>query len=96
MLKDPYIRPLLRALTLQLILIFFFGLVLDGGLSLQAFCYSSCGYWMGVILILVRRRASPTKGDLAFIRWGLLLVALLAVPAFLWVWYIKRHMGIIS
>jgi hypothetical protein len=69
---DPYSLPLLRALVLQVVLLLIYSQFLDLGQHLQACQYSSVGFWLGVVLILVRRRATPTPGDLTYIRWGLL------------------------
>ena len=90
-LKNPYTRPLVSAFFLQVALLFFFSLILDlDDVALQACCFSSVAFWMGVILILIRRPRSPTKGDLIYICWGLLPIVLVGVPAFIWVWELKR------
>jgi hypothetical protein len=88
--KDPYVRPLLQAFICQFAWVFFCGLcVLDMGVSLRACCYASEGFWLGVILILVRRPRNPTRGDLLYIRWGLVPIVLVAHPLFMLVWKLK-------
>lgn len=58
-------------------------------MAFQAAMYSSVAFWLGVLIILIRRPMSPTKGDLAYIRWGLLVIVPIGVPAFLYVWSAK-------
>jgi hypothetical protein len=85
-----FARPLVRALLLQVgLLVFFFGLFLDFGESLRSCCYLSIVFWLGTIIILIRRPQNPTRGDLAYIRWGLLLIVLLGIPALWAVWHFK-------
>jgi hypothetical protein len=89
-LRDPYTRPLLRALLLQLFLLYFYKeMILDLGQRLQACRAASAAFWLGTILILVRRPRNPTSGDLTYIRWGLVLVVLVSNPIFIRVWEIK-------
>lgn len=90
MLSDPYTRPLLQAFCFQLGLVFFFSLLLDFHVRLQACCYSSVAFWLGTVLILIRRPRAPTRGDLAYIRWALLPIVAIGVPAFLHVWRLKN------
>ena len=93
MLRDPYTRPLLRAFVWQLALLFFYKvIVLDLGQRLQACCFASAAFWLGTILILVRRPRHPTPGDLAYIRWGLLPIVLVSNPIFVAVWQMKGAM----
>ena len=87
--KDTYSRPLARAALIQVGVILFFGLMLDEGVRLSAALPCSAAFWMGTIIILVRRRANPTPTDLAYIRWGLLIINVIGVPAFLTVWQMK-------
>jgi hypothetical protein len=90
MLRDPYTRPLLLAFLLQLLFLFFYKvMVLDLGQGLQACCYGSVAFWLGVVLILVRRPRNPSPGDLTYIRWGLIPIVLISNPIFLWVWKAK-------
>jgi hypothetical protein len=45
---------------------------------------------MGTVLILVRRPRNPTRGDLAFIRWGLLPIVVIGSELFIAVWKFKH------
>ena len=89
LLRDAYSRPLMRAALLQFGLLLFFSLFLDFGVLCQACSFSSVAFWFGTILIMIRRRGNPTAADLTYIRWGLLLINLLGMPAFVMVWRLK-------
>jgi len=90
-LRDVYTRPLIQAFALQLVLVFLYDYCcLDLGEHRQACCYSSVVFWLGTVLILVRRPRKPTRGDLAFIRWGLLPIVLFGSELFVAVWKFKR------
>jgi hypothetical protein len=82
-------RAFLRALLFQAGLLVLFSLALDFGHMLRACGYSSLVFWVGVAMILLRRHSNPTKGDLVYIRWGLLVIVLIGVPAFLTVWRVR-------
>jgi hypothetical protein len=89
MLLAPYFRPLLWAFVFQVLLLAFYCTVLDLGQHARACSYASGVFWLGVLLILVRRRESPTRGDLAFIRWALLPIGILGSETFLLVWQMR-------
>jgi hypothetical protein len=79
----------MRAALLQFGLLLFFSLFLDFGVLCQACSFSSVTFWLGTIIILIRRRGNPTAGDLTYLRWGLLVINLIGVPAFVTVWRLK-------
>jgi hypothetical protein len=89
MFKNPYLGPLLRAILLQACCLFFFALLLDEGRHFTACAYVSFGFWLGAFLIWARRPRSPTRGDLLYFRWGLLLVVVIGVTLMTWVWQLK-------
>jgi hypothetical protein len=88
--RDKYSGPLLKAVLIQFCIVFFTGsCVLDEGQTHQAAIWCSVTFWIGTAMILIRRRASPTPGDLAYIRLGLLILNVLGIPAFFIVWWLK-------
>jgi hypothetical protein len=90
MFRDPYFRPLLCAFGWQFAFLFIFRvMVLDLGQRLQACCAASAAFWLGAILVLVRRPRNPTRGDLAYLKWGLVPIVLVSNPVFIWVWTLK-------
>ena len=76
-------KPLTSALkfgiALQLCLLVLTALVLDGGQLFRLCSVAATGYWLGVAMIVVRRKTTPTRLDLYFIRYGN-LVLLVLVP----------------
>jgi hypothetical protein len=90
MIRDPYFRPLCMAFLWQVFFLYFYkAMVLDLGQRFQACCLASVAFWLGTVLILVRRPRNPTPSDLAYIRWGLLPIVLISNPIFIWVWELK-------
>jgi hypothetical protein len=45
-------------------------MVLDGGVVFRVWSLSVLAYWIGVILIVLRRPLSPTRLDILFIKYG--------------------------
>jgi hypothetical protein len=60
-------------------------LVLDMGETARSMAAVIIGYWIGTLIIVVRRPTSPSKNDLFFVRWGCSLLAATGVFAYL-VW----------
>ncbi len=73
---DPaYDRQIWFAVKQQVVLTILAGLVLDMGETVRGMAAVMIGYWVGTVIILVRRPMSPSKGDLLFVRWGCSLLA---------------------
>ena len=53
-------------------------LMLDGGVLLKVFCRVSLGFGCGVVWVMIRRSASPTRSDVLYLRhglWGVFVVS---------------------
>ncbi len=61
-------------------------LVLDGGTLMQIWAMALAAYWVGVLVILTRRPAKPTRLDLFLVRWAFPLLLVLAVPLSAAIW----------
>jgi hypothetical protein len=73
-------RPALRdAVILQVVVVLLASMVLDGGQCLGYALVALLPYWAGALAIMLRRSATPTRLDLAAIRFGYLAV-LAATP----------------
>lgn len=59
-------------------------LLLDGGAFLDVCMLAFIAFWIGVLVIVLRRGATPTKLDLSFIRAG--RIPILALTALYAVW----------
>ena len=86
----PGFRPALRfAVVEQLVFLFLTSLILDSGQTLRACVVAVLGYWAATFLIMMRRSASPSRADLAFVRHGTLAMLLLVGLAAPFVWKLK-------
>jgi hypothetical protein len=65
-------------LIVQIILLIFSNLILDGGETQKLCAIGLIAYWMGVVTVFFKRQSSPLKTDLLYYRWGPLGLALLA------------------
>jgi hypothetical protein len=78
-----------RALLLQLGLLVLSALFLDFGETLRICCCWSLAFWVGATMVLVRRHSNPTRIDLVYVRWGLLILPFVAIPALVTVWLLN-------
>ena len=65
------------------------GLVLDYGYTGLASIYGATGFWVGVLLIVLRRPQAPAPTDLTFIRIGSLPAIILAQFLVRWIWCLR-------
>jgi hypothetical protein len=92
----PQYWPAIKdAIILQLVFGFFTALMLDGGRSFEFFKVAFVGHWIGILMIVGRRPISPTKVDILFIRWGLLLLLLTmgVIAPFIWSMIGESHLS---
>ena len=83
---QPISRDLLIGGLAQFAALVFAGLTLDMGEWQLATCRISAAFWMGVIIVLVRRHNSLTRGDHRFLRYGLLPLLVIGIPITLTIW----------
>jgi hypothetical protein len=69
--RSPYTNHVFVAFAFQLLFLVFYILGLDNGRHLRAFAAFSLAFWLGAIVIMVRRPNNPTRFDLLYVRWGL-------------------------
>jgi hypothetical protein len=65
------------------------GLILDGGMILQVFSYAAMAYWVGVVIILIRRRRQLTPIDRIVIRVGFLAACAISVVLTGFIWHLR-------
>jgi hypothetical protein len=84
-----YERPLTSAVFASWFLWCFWALHLDGGVRKTGCNIALVGFWAGVVLILLRRPHRPTRVDLLYIRFAVIPLILVTVPAYLkyWGWF---------
>ena len=66
------------AIVGQVVLGILTALMLDGGRTFGFFKVALLGHWIGILMIIGRRPLAPIKWDLFFIRWGVLLLLIVA------------------
>jgi hypothetical protein len=59
----------------QVVLAILAALVMDLGETARGMAAVMIGYWIGTLMIVLRRSSSPSKVDLLFARWGCSLLA---------------------
>lgn len=72
----------LEAIILQSIIVLLFALTLDRGVLFQACYYADIGYWVGVGIIVLRRRNRLTRTDYFYLRWAWLPVIVFGTAGF--------------
>jgi hypothetical protein len=88
----PHARAYWPALKLavleQVIVVVLASLVLDFGRTLHAALVSVAAYWPAACIIVLRRPASPTRGDILLVKYGLFFVLLIVMTAgtVYWTW----------
>jgi hypothetical protein len=78
---------LLAGFAGQLLVLVFSALVLDRGVVFHASSLVAVGYWIGVLVILIRRHTNPTRFDFWSIQWGYLVLVTIAQPLAHWYWH---------
>jgi len=78
-LDDRYTPAIIFAFVLQLVILFFCGMVLDLGVLRGLFAIVVLAFWVGVGISLFRRPMNPTVLDLLVIRYGSIVFFILAI-----------------
>jgi hypothetical protein len=74
MISTLYGPAVKRAIEIQVAVALFCVFLLDGGRSARLVGIAVLCHWLGVAIIIVRRRHSPTVLDLTLIRLGVFLI----------------------
>jgi hypothetical protein len=88
-ISESYKPVLLFAFLLQIFLLVFSSLFLDGGNFLRIACVGSLAFWSSALLIIVKNPDNPRKTDLKYIKMGPFLILVLAHIIIHAVWYVK-------
>ena len=76
--RESLKSALKSGVILQAVLFVVTACMLDGGQLSSQFLVAMIGYWLGVAFIVARREMQPSKLDLLFIRYGSLVLLVLA------------------
>lgn len=71
--KERLKDSILSSVILQGVLLFFAGLVLDGGILLAAMEIISCAYWGAAAVLLISRLKKLTDTDFFYLKWGIFI-----------------------
>jgi hypothetical protein len=69
------------AMLQQAVLFLLAALLLDGGVVLRRVTIASIGFWCFVLLLLIRRRNSPTRVDIILVKYGIWPLLLITIVA---------------
>ncbi len=84
-----FAEPLSFTIIAQLILYFFFGMALDGGILFQNLYFTSLAFWGSVVVLLLRKRWNPSPADLFYVKWGFFPILIIAPFIALFVWHLR-------
>lgn len=82
-------EALVTGAIIDFLLLLLASLILDGGVIFCATFCSVAGHWIGIIVIILRRRLSLTRYDGDFIRFGTLGLAVIALSAAYCIGYVS-------
>ena len=74
-----YFEPIKTAVAQQAIVLILASLILDGGQILRLCSVPAMASWICTLLVMLRRPTSPTKLDLAIVKFGFWLAIPLVV-----------------
>ena len=88
-ISEEYDGPIWQALRLQVIIGLFSLLLLDFGQIAQFCGISLLAFWTGALVLIWRHPQSPSKVDLELIRFGYLVVVVIALGLVSWIWRLQ-------
>ncbi|MBU8902309.1 MAG: hypothetical protein KOO69_06185 [Victivallales bacterium] len=71
---NKYKKAIFFSLAYQMVLLLFSAMILDGGQCGQYMLVSMAGFWVSVIVLIIRKPWSPSKKDIFYIKWGFFLI----------------------
>ena len=88
---EPIYRKLLWwCVAVQFSLFILGSLTLDCGETIWSFLYAAVAFWSVAVIVILRRPVCPTKWDIYFFRYGLLILSFacwFAVPV---IWKVRK------
>lgn len=77
-LAPEYVAALQLAVIEQVLLLGLSALMLDGGRTLRLCAIAAVAYWAAALLIITRRPSAPGRTDRTFLRYGYLVLPVVA------------------
>jgi ABC-type transport system involved in cytochrome c biogenesis permease subunit len=78
-IASQYRRAFGLSLGLQLLTTLLLASNLDGGRIAKIAAAAMIGFWIGVVLVVLRRPSHPTNADLFYVRWGFPMILAVAI-----------------
>lgn len=85
-ISPNYRKPVFEAVAVQVVIGLFSLLILDGGTTARICGIAIVAFWGGAAVLIWRRPQSPTKTDIALIRFGYLPLTVLAFSLVHFIW----------
>jgi hypothetical protein len=88
-ISPSYRKPIFEVVVLQVLLGLLSTMILDGGTTARICGIALVAFWGGVAVLVWRRPHTPTKKDIALIRFGYLPVAVCAFFLVHFDWHLR-------
>jgi len=88
-ISSSYRTPIFEAVALQALLGLLSALVLDGGTLARICGIALLAFWCGAAVLIWRRPRTPTRTDIALVRFGYLPVVVVAFFLVHFIWQMR-------
>ena len=88
-ISGKYWNAIKVSLIFQIAICLLTSLITDLGQTFQIWAITMAAYWIGAIVIMLRRPQSPTRIDLFLARWAFPFLFMLAFPVTTLVWKMR-------
>jgi hypothetical protein len=85
-LAPALVSAVKASLLQQGVVLILAALVLDGGRTFHAALVAAMAYWLGLVVVAVRRPSSPTAVDVLLVKYGFLFILLIVLTVGPMVW----------
>jgi hypothetical protein len=88
--KPRSLRNALLAAGVQQVIIFgVASIMLDGGVTLLKCIYAFVAYWVGLAILMIRRRRKLAKTDLEFVQYGYVALCVISILIAPLIWQLR-------
>jgi hypothetical protein len=90
--KDDTVRDcIMLSLVIQMMFPTMGAMLLDGGQVFQIMIYAAVAYWVGLSVVMVRRRNQLTRADKILIRWAFLMLLMVSSFVTQFIWHLRGY-----
>jgi len=89
--KKPHslTKALLIAGAQHVIIIVVTSVILDGGVTLLKCIYAFVAYWVGFVMLIIRRRKKLVESDLQFVEYGCFALCVFSIFFAPLIWHLR-------